>query len=37
VEKLQYDLYYIKNRGFLIDIYIMVRTIRVMLFGMGAR
>ncbi len=37
VEKLQYDLYYIKNRGFLIDIYIMMRTIRVMLFGMGAR
>jgi sugar transferase (PEP-CTERM system associated) len=37
LEKLQYDLYYIKNRGFLLDVYIMVRTIRVIIFGIGAR
>jgi sugar transferase (PEP-CTERM system associated) len=37
LEKLQYDLYYIKNRSLLLDVYIMVRTIRVIIFGIGAR
>jgi sugar transferase (PEP-CTERM system associated) len=37
LEKLQFDLYYIKNRGFLLDVYIMVRTLRVILFGIGSR
>jgi exopolysaccharide biosynthesis polyprenyl glycosylphosphotransferase len=37
LEKLQYDLYYIKNDSFLLDIHIMLRTLRVMLFGIGAR
>jgi sugar transferase (PEP-CTERM system associated) len=37
LEKLQFDLYYIKNRGFLLDVYIMMRTIRVIIFGIGAR
>ena len=36
-EKLQYDLYYIKNQSFLFDLYIMLRTVRVVLFGTGAR
>ncbi|MBM4054160.1 MAG: sugar transferase [Planctomycetes bacterium] len=34
-EKLQYDLYYIKNMSFLLDIVILLKTMRVMLFGMG--
>jgi lipopolysaccharide/colanic/teichoic acid biosynthesis glycosyltransferase len=37
LEKLQYDLYYVKNESFLLDIYIMLRTVRVMLLGKGAR
>lgn len=34
-EKLQYDLYYIKNYNFLLDISIVIKTCRVMLFGQG--
>jgi lipopolysaccharide/colanic/teichoic acid biosynthesis glycosyltransferase len=37
LEKLQYDLYYIKNVTFLLDFYIVLRTIRTVLFGKGAR
>ena len=37
LEKLQYDLYYIKNMTFLLDLYILLRTIRTVLFGEGAR
>ena len=37
LEKLQYDLYYIKNGSFFLDAHIMLRTVRVMLFGIGAR
>lgn len=33
--KLQYDLYYIKNMGFLLDIAILMKTIRIVLFGHG--
>ena len=36
-EKLQFDLFYIKNRDFILDLYIMLRTLRVMLSGTGAR
>jgi sugar transferase (PEP-CTERM system associated) len=36
-EKLAYDLYYIKNRSLLLDAGILVSTIRVVLFGQGAR
>jgi sugar transferase (PEP-CTERM system associated) len=36
-EKLQYDLYYIKNRSVLFDIAILVQTVEVVLFGKGAR
>ena len=37
LEKLQYDLFYIKNVSFLLDIVILFVTIRVVLFGRGAR
>jgi len=37
LEKLQYDLYYIKNTSILLDIQIIIRTIRVALFRKGAR
>ncbi len=37
MEKLQYDLYYIKNNSFLLDLVILVQTAEVMLFGKGAR
>lgn len=35
LEKLQYDLYYIKNRSFLLDISILLRTVNVVLRLMG--
>ncbi len=34
-EKLQYDLYYIKNIGLLLDIYIIFKTIKIVLSGKG--
>ncbi|MBL7688602.1 MAG: sugar transferase [Bdellovibrionaceae bacterium] len=34
-EKLQYDLYYIKNYSLLIDVAILLKTVRVVLFGRG--
>jgi len=37
LEKLQYDLYYIKNMSMILDLYILLRTARVVLFAMGAR
>ncbi len=37
LEKLQYDLYYLKNMSFLLDLHILLRTVRVVLFRMGAR
>ncbi len=37
LEKLEYELYYIKNMSILFDIKIMLKTIGVMLFGQGAR
>ncbi len=35
--KLSYDLYYVKNRGFLLDAIILFRTVGVVLRGEGAR
>lgn len=35
VEKLKFDLYYIKNRGFLFDLLILLRTAEIVLFGKG--
>jgi sugar transferase (PEP-CTERM system associated) len=37
LEKLQYDLYYIKNNSLLFDIAILVQTAEVVLLGKGAR
>ena len=36
-EKLAYDLYYVKNRGILLDLIILLATVRVILFREGAR
>ncbi|MET0379612.1 MAG: TIGR03013 family XrtA/PEP-CTERM system glycosyltransferase [Spongiibacteraceae bacterium] len=35
--KLQYDLYYIKNHSLLFDLFILVRTVEVILLGNGVR
>ncbi len=37
VEKLNFDLFYIKNLSFLLDILIIFRTVKIVLFGKGAR
>ncbi len=37
VEKLRYDLYYIKNLSILFDLLIICETVKVVLFGRGAR
>jgi sugar transferase (PEP-CTERM system associated) len=37
IEKLQYDLYYIKNQTLLLDFLIIVQTVEVVLWGKGAR
>ncbi len=37
VEKLQYDLYYIKNMSVLLDVTILVQTVQTVLLGRGAR
>jgi lipopolysaccharide/colanic/teichoic acid biosynthesis glycosyltransferase len=34
-EKLQYDLYYIKNYSVMLDLVILIRTLRVVLIGRG--
>jgi sugar transferase (PEP-CTERM system associated) len=36
-EKLQYDLYYVKNHGLLFDLLILLSTAEVILFAKGAR
>ncbi len=36
-EKLQYDLYYIKNHSPLLDLHVLLKTTKVVLFGKGAR
>ncbi len=36
-QKVEYDLYYIKNFSFFLDILTLIRTIRVVLFPSGAR
>ena len=37
LEKLKYDLYYIKNMSIFFDLSIIFQTIRIVLFGRGAR
>ncbi len=36
-EKLQYDLYYLKNHSILLDLIILIQTVDVVLVGDGAR
>jgi sugar transferase (PEP-CTERM system associated) len=36
-EKLQYDLFYVKNHSLFLDLLIVARTVEVVLFGRGAR
>jgi lipopolysaccharide/colanic/teichoic acid biosynthesis glycosyltransferase len=37
VRKLEYDLYYVKNHSLLLDLVILLETVRVVLLGEGAR
>lgn len=37
IEKLQYDLYYLKNRCLFLDLTILMATVEVVLWGRGAR
>jgi exopolysaccharide biosynthesis polyprenyl glycosylphosphotransferase len=37
VRKLEYDLYYVKNHTLLLDLVILLETVRVVLLGEGAR
>jgi sugar transferase (PEP-CTERM system associated) len=37
VEKLNYDLFYIKNLTFFLDLLVIFRTVKIVLFGKGAR
>jgi len=36
-EKLQYDLYYVKNYSVFLDAFVILQTVEVVLFGKGAR
>ena len=36
-QKLQYDLYYVKNHSLFLDLMILLNTVEVVLFGKGAR
>ena len=36
-EKLQYDLYYIKNQNLLLDLIILLQTVQIVLIGEGVR
>lgn len=37
IQKLQYDLYYVKNHSLFLDLIILLQTVQVVLFGKGAR
>jgi len=37
LEKLQFDLYYVKNQGFIFDLIILLQTVEVVIWGKGAR
>ena len=37
VEKLNYDLFYIKNMSFALDMVVLLKTVKTVLFGKGAR
>ena len=35
MEKLKFDLYYVKHQSFMFDMLILIRTVEVVLFGKG--
>ena len=37
IEKLQYDLYYVKNHSLFLDLVVLFQTVQVVLFGKGSR
>ncbi|HGG59971.1 MAG TPA: TIGR03013 family PEP-CTERM/XrtA system glycosyltransferase [Gammaproteobacteria bacterium] len=37
LEKLQYDMYYAKHHTLILDLFILIQTVEVVLFGKGAR
>jgi len=37
IQKLQYDLYYVKNNSLFLDLIILIDTLQVVLFGKGSR
>ncbi len=37
IKKLQYDMYYVKNRSWLLDVLILLQTVEVVFCGKGAR
>jgi len=37
IEKLKFDLYYVKNHGLFFDFYILIQTVEVVLFKKGSR
>jgi lipopolysaccharide/colanic/teichoic acid biosynthesis glycosyltransferase len=37
LEKLRYDLYYVKNQGFLLDLIILLQTAEVVIWQKGSR
>ena len=37
IQKLQYDLFYVKNNSLFLDIIILIDTVRVVIFGKGGR
>jgi lipopolysaccharide/colanic/teichoic acid biosynthesis glycosyltransferase len=37
IEKLQYDLYYVKNSSLFLDLLILIDTVQVVVFGKGSR
>ena len=37
MRKLQFDLYYVKNHSLFLDLFILFETVRVVIFGEGAR
>jgi lipopolysaccharide/colanic/teichoic acid biosynthesis glycosyltransferase len=37
VQKIQYDLYYVKNNSLFLDVLILIDTLQVVLLGKGAR
>ena len=37
LRKLEYDLFYIKHMSLFLDLYVVLKTVQIVLFGKGAR